>query len=197
MPSVMPSLASASRCPPPPCPAAGRRVRQASVLGGLCLALAACSLALDWRQVRPEGWGAALLMPCRPDQHERPLLLAGNTVKMGMLVCEADGQTFALSSAEVADPTQVGPALQALADAARANLKAPISAPAAMQVKGMTPHPLAGRWAWRGQLPDGRPVLAQVMLFSRGSRVYQATLIGPHVDPALAQTFFDAIELSP
>ena len=167
------------------------------VCGVFSVLALACSPVLDWRQARPEGWGVTLLMPCRPDHHERQVPLAKLQVRMGMLVCEADSHTYALVSAVLTDPAQVGPALLALSSATQANLRGRSGPPLAAQVKGMTPRPEAGRWQVQGHLPDGRPVTAQALVFARGMRVYQATVIGPRSDAARAQAFFDAIDLQP
>lgn len=166
----------------------------AALLAG---AATACSPALDWRQARPEGWSVALLMPCRPDAHERQLNLAGAAVVLGMLSCEADGHTFALASAELSDPSRVGPALRALAEAARANLQGQIDDRAPSPVKAMTPQPDAQRWHLHGALPDGRAVRAQTMVFAHGTRVFQATVIGARAGEATADVFFAAIEVRP
>lgn len=176
--------------------AGGSRLMRAGVCA-LVGMLAACSPALDWRQARPHAWGVVLLMPCRPDQHERLVPLADLQVRLGMLVCEADGHTYALATALLAEPAQVGPALLALASAARANLQGRAGPTLPAQVKGMTPRPEAGQWQLQGSLPDGRPVTAQALVFAHGMRVFQATVIGPRTDLAMAQAFFGAIEIPP
>jgi hypothetical protein len=164
-----------------------------AVLAGLVLA--GCSPTLDWRQVRPEGWGLVASWPCRPTLQVRPVALAGPAVELGLLSCSAGGHRFAIASADVADPARVGPALQALGAAARANVQGVIESERAASVSGMTPQPAARWWRVQGQLPDGAPVREQVLLFAQGMRVFQATLVGPVADDTLARTFFDAIEL--
>ena len=165
---------------------------------GICaaaLGLSACSPPLDWRQVRPEGWGLVLAMPCRPAAQTRQVALAGPTVELHLLACAADGHTFAVVSADVADPRRVGPALLALAAAARANVQGTASRDRPAAVAGMTPQPAARRWRLSGQLPDGQSVQEQVLVFSHGTRVFRATLAGPVAGDALAAAFFDAIEV--
>jgi hypothetical protein len=160
-----------------------------AVLAGLVLA--GCSPTLDWRQVRPEGWGLVASWPCRPTLQVRPVALAGPAVELGLLSCSAGGHRFAIASADVADPARVGPALQALGAAAQGVIESERAA----SVSGMTPQPAARWWRVQGQLPDGAPVREQVLLFAQGMRVFQATLVGPVADDTLARTFFDAIEL--
>ena len=52
-------------------------------------------------------------------------------------------------------------------------------------------------WRLRGQLPDGTPVTEQAMVFAHGLRVFQATVVGPQADDALARSFFEKIEVRP
>ena len=175
--------------------------RLASPLAARCavvfaaLMAGACSPVLDWRQVRPEGWGLAALMPCRPDQQQRQVALAGQAAALGLWVCSTGGHTFALASVEVAEPARVGPVLQALAAAAQANVQAQVLFQQAASVPGMTPHPAALRLQLVGRMPDGRPVQEQVLVFSHGLRVFQAVALGPDMGPAQAAPFFDAIEI--
>ena len=166
-----------------------------AVLGSLLWALAACSPTLDWRQVRPEGWGLVASWPCRPTLQVRPVALAGPAVALGLLSCSAGDHRFAVASADVADPARVGPALQALGAAAQANVQGVIESERAAVVPGMTPQPAARWWRVQGRLPDGQPVREQVLVFAQGMRVFQATLVGPLADEALAKAFFDSIEL--
>jgi hypothetical protein len=161
------------------------------------LLLAACSAALDWRQVQPDGWSLVAALPCKPASQQRQLALAGQAVVLTMLACSADGHTFALASAELGDPARVGPALLALGQSAQANVQARVVSEQAATVPGMTPNPAARRWLLRGRLPDGQAVAEQVQVFAHGTRVFQAALIGAQADDARAAPFFDAIRVLP
>lgn len=158
--------------------------------------LAACSPALDWRQLRPDGWGLAVSLPCRPADVVRQVPLAGAPVELRLLACSADGHTFAMASADMADPARVDPALQALGAAALANVQGRVDAEQAAAVPGMTPYPGARRWQVIGRLPDGAAVQEQVLVFAHGLRVFQATVVGPRADREMAQPFFDSIEVA-
>ncbi len=168
------------------------RLIGAIVLLGL---LVACSPSLDWRQMRPEGWGLSLDMPCRPASQTRAVPLAGSPVELTLLVCHVGEHTFAVASADLADPARVGPALSALGQAALANVQGRIDREQAANVKGMTPHAAARHWWLTGRLPNGQVVVEQVLVFAHGPRVFQMTLIGPSVDERLAQPFFAALEV--
>lgn len=155
--------------------------------------LTACTPALDWREVRPEVSGAVLLFPCKPSVEARPVMLAGASVPMRLVVCRADGVTWAVSYADVTDPTRVAPAIEALQAAARNNLGGMVETQRPWQVKGMTPNPLAQRMRVRGKLPNGEAVVQETGFFSRGTWVFQATAMGERLDGEAVATFFDSI----
>ena len=174
------------------------RARHAAARGLLlALLLAGCSPVLDWRQLQPEGWSLSAALPCKPASQQRQVALAGQRVALTLLACSADGHTFGLASADVANPLQVGPVMQALGQAAQANVQGRIEADQPAQVPGMTPHAAARRWRLEGRLPDGQAVAEQVLVFAHGTRVFQATLIGPQADEARAGPFFDALKVLP
>lgn len=165
----------------------------------LCVALAgllsSCSPELDWRETRIGAAGLRASFPCRPGKQVRSLPLAGAPVTLTLLACRAAGVTFAISHADVGDPARVGPALLALRASVEANVAA--SSAAALgatpwQVPGMTPQPASGRWSLRGRLPDGAALRVETAVFSRGTQVVQATLLGPAEDPAGGKAQSDA-----
>jgi hypothetical protein len=158
----------------------------------------ACTPDLNWREVRPEGTGLAVLLPCRPAGHARQLNLAGIAVEMSLFACTAGGATYAVGSADVGYPHLVGRALEELATAAARNITAagPQSV-ASVNVSGMTPQPRAARWALAGQLSDGRRVQEHVAVFARGSRIYQATVVGTQIDAEAVESFFGSLRLLP
>lgn len=159
--------------------------------------IGACTQAADWREVRPPGWALTMVMPCRPASHVRQVPLPGAAIELMLFACSDQEHTFAVSSALLADPASVGPALAQLSTAARANVRGqePTDQPAA--IPGMTPQAAARRWRMAGTLPDGRTVVEEVVVFSHGLRVYQATVLGPSAGPALAAPFFDGLRVAP
>lgn len=171
--------------------AAGRLVRLAVLSAGL----AACTPAMNWREVRPADSQAVALFPCKPDNHARRVMLAGAEVSMQLASCTASGHVYALSHADVGQADRVTPALQALARAAADNIGGQATRIGAQSVPGMAAHPLAQRWAVTGQRADGSPIEAQVAVFTRGSRVYQASVVGPMIDRDASTVFFEALKL--
>ncbi|MCM5678522.1 hypothetical protein M8A51_03135 [Schlegelella sp. S2-27] len=159
------------------------------------VALAACSPALDWRQVRPEDAGIEALFPCKPLTHARTVPLAGQPTRMMLHACSRGGLTFALTHAELQDPARVTPALGELRAAAAANLDGTERVVGAMQVPGMTPNPQALRLEVQGRRPDGSPLVQQVALFTKGTRVYQASVIGTRLPQEAVDSFFTGLRL--
>ena len=165
------------------------------------LAAAACTPALNWREVRPEGFGLTALFPCRPSVYARKLVLAAAQVELVLQACTADGQTWALASAELRDPLQIAPALDELFTAASKNIAASSVAATPLAVAGATPNLASRRAALRGHLPNGQAVNEQVAVFARGTRVFQATVVGAELPANLhadsAEIFFAGLRFTP
>jgi hypothetical protein len=163
--------------------------------GFAALVLAACSPALNWRETRLAEGDVTALFPCRPERFARDVQLAGSAVKMVLLSCEAAGATYGLGQADMADAGKVHAALGELRRSAAANVGGTAERIAALEVPGMTPNPLAERVAIAGHGRDGAPLVEQAGFFSRGTRVFQATVFGPKLDGEGVDTFFAGLKL--
>lgn len=160
---------------------------------GLAL-VAGCAPSLDWRELTVEGSGASALFPCRPENRVRQVNLAGMSVQMHLASCTAGGFNFALSHLDVGDPVRAEQALEQLQLITAANMGGTPTAIGPCNVPGMTPSPRARRLAVKGVRDDGSPVEAEAIYFSRGAVVYQATLVGGHLDKEAADTFFASLK---
>lgn len=159
--------------------------------------VAACTPTLNWRDVRPAGSGVQLLLPCKPDTQERTVALAGSPVRLTLTVCRAADQVWALAHADVVDPARVGPALAALQAGAAANLGASAATWAPQPVPGATPQPGSGRARLQGQRPDGQAAQMQVLVFARGTQVFQASVVGPALAKEAVDAYFKSIRFPP
>ena len=166
------------------------------VMGAATIGLAACSPTYDWRDVRPAEAGVQLLFPCKPRTEARQVTLAGQPLRMTMVACEAGGSMFGLAFADAGDPARVAPALAALRQAQAGNLGAPARSLGAAVVNGADPSPAPERVQVDGRFPDGTAVRQQLVYFARGSRVYQAAVMGGATAEA-ASTFFEGIRAAP
>lgn len=172
------------------------RLRMPAVVLVIAASMAACSPQMNWRDVHAEGTDLSAVFPCRPDRHARRVWLAGATASMHMYVCAAGDVTFALSVVEVDNPSRVGPALAQLRALAVDNIGGTQPQMQALQVPGMTPNPESVRLRVAGRLPDAAPVHLQAALFSKGLRVFQATVIGAALTEEATQPFFSGLKLS-
>ncbi|MEJ6006045.1 hypothetical protein WG899_10845 [Paucibacter sp. AS339] len=138
----------------------------------LALALAACSPALDWREVRPAGSGILAVFPCKPQINARPAT-AAEPSSMGLAECKASDLSFSLAWAELPDPQLVTPALLQMRQSLAGKLHAEVAASQPVSVPGMTPNPEA-----QVQTLVGGSQQARMAVFSRGLRVYQVVMLG-------------------
>ena len=162
----------------------------------VCMALAACSPAFNWREVRPEGTGLNLLLPCKPDKAEKVVPLGGRATSLSMLGCDAGGATFAVAVADVGDAAQAAPVLALWQDLTLANMKA---APGSRQPLALKiPGALAGlpvvRFQAQGRRADGTAVSGQAAYFAQGSQLFQVVMYAPQIAPDVAETFFSSLK---
>lgn len=171
--------------------------RLAAVVGAT--AMAACTPTLDWRDVRdPQGhWTAQL--PCKPVTVTRSVTLGSQTIPMTLMACEAGGTTWALATADVHDPAQVGPALALLRPSVGERLAQvqPVAAAASWTPPGATPQPAAGTWHGRGRTPDARTLEVYSAAASRGTVVLLATAMGEKLAPQARAEFIASVRFTP
>ena len=160
------------------------------------LALAGCSPALNWREVRPEGTGLALLLPCKPDKAQKVVPLGGQPTQLSMLGCDADGATFAVAIADVGDPLQTASVLALWQDLTLANMKATSESrqPLPLKIPGASPATPVTRLQAQGQRADGTAVDGQAAYFAQGSQLFQVVMYAPRIAPEVAETFFSSLK---
>lgn len=167
-----------------------------------CAALVVgCAPALDWRETRLPGPGLEATFPCRPVGQTRQIELAGRSVAMHLHGCETGGRTFAVGWADVADPSAVGPVLEALRRANAAKAGGQVVRPVADWTlpRGATPQAAAGRWQLRVPGVEGAALAMDTAVFARGTWVVQASVIGLERDLGAAEPwapFFDGLRFS-
>ncbi len=157
--------------------------------------VSACTPALDWREVRLDGGLLTALFPCKPLDQTRDASLLERRLAMHLQSCQAADANFAVSYADVGDPADVAPALARMQAALAANLGAAPTARLPYRVAGMTPGEQSVRLRLRGRLPDGTGAEGQAVFFARGTRIYQAVVLGRRADAEAADTFFDSLRL--
>ena len=160
------------------------------------LSLAACSPTFNWREVRPEGTGLSLLLPCKPDKAQKVVPLGGQATSLSMLGCDAGGVTFAVAVADVGDAAQAGPVLAQWQTLTLANMKAAPSSqqPLTLKIPGVSPGLPVARLQAQGQRADGTAVSGQAAYFAQGSQLFQVVMYAPRIAPDVAETFFASLK---
>lgn len=158
--------------------------------------LAACVPTLNWREIQPEGSELFAMFPCKPERFARGVQLGGTKVEMRMSSCVVNGVTYAVAHASIAEPAKVAVAMTELRAAITANIAGSASELGAVSVPGMTPNPLAQRVTLKGHGADGEALQEQAVFFAKGLRVYQASIVGPKIDPEAADTFIAGLRFA-
>lgn len=159
------------------------------------VAVSACTPALDWREVRPEGVRATALFPCKPQHHRRSVTVREAALPMQLVACSAAGRSFGVAYVDVASSSEVDAALVAMAASANANLTQADIKSSPLSIPGMTPNAKAALISSRGVASTGAQVQLDVGVFAKGLRVYQATAFGANLERDVADTFFSGIRL--
>jgi len=173
----------------------GRRAAWVLSLGLVGSVLTGCAPSLDWRETKPDDSDAIAMFPCKPTTDARMVNLAGARVRMVLVACRAGDVTWALAFADVADPAKVTQALQDLRTSNAGNLGGTPTVAGPMRLAGMTPNPQAERVQVQGRLPGGEAVRLESGFFARGTKVYQAMVMGKSIDAEALATFFDGLKL--
>lgn len=169
-----------------------------SLLGpGLAAALVACSPTYNWREVRLPQDGLRLMLPCKPDSGSRRLMLAGQSVDVHMIGCEADATMFTLAYADMADADKANSALSEWKGIMLDNLQ---GKPGAAQESGYSvkavPAPIPAVLVnTAGRSADGGMLKAQAIWFVRGARLYHGLALGKQLKMDAVDNFFSGIEL--
>jgi hypothetical protein len=180
-----------------------------AVLLALAMALAACSPAFNWREVRPDNTRLSLLLPCKPDKAQKTVPLGGQLTVLAMLGCDAGGATFAVAVADLGDAAKAAPVLAQWQSLTLANMKAaPAGAGTGPGVTQVVPFKLPGASAEpapllvsaQGQRTDGTAVTGRAAYFAQGSQVFQVVMYSGTTTPKrnaaaeAAETFFAGLK---
>ncbi|UXH77931.1 hypothetical protein [Roseateles amylovorans] len=140
------------------------------------MGLTACSPALNWREISPDGAALQLMFPCKPDREERQQPgPGGRSLSLHTLSCEARGWQFSLTWTDLGDPSAVPPALRRMTEGLAQQLSSQASAPLAL--RGMTPDPSSRQQTLVARPGQPAQVVRQAV-FARGGRVYQLLMQG-------------------
>lgn len=153
-------------------------------------ALAGCSPALDWREVRLEAAPLKIMMPCKPEQGSRQVAMGGRPVALDALACEAGGSTFAVLSADVGGPANADASLRQWQAASLATMRGGTVRETRFVPGGALDLPRSVQVVANGSRPDGQAVEAQVAYFARGNHVFQAAVYSERLQAQATEPFF-------
>lgn len=157
--------------------------------------LTGCGPTLNWRDVTIGATPLRALFPCKPDEAERTVPLAGVAQQMTMRSCNAGGTTFAVGHARLADPALAATALAQWRDATlvglgpqpgAVSLQPPPQSPALPQLLSLR----ATRDATRKPVQN-----LQGMWFARGPDVFAALVFAPSLAGDVTEPFFAGLRL--
>jgi len=168
--------------------------RTLAALLAIGCAAAACSPTFNWREVRTPQGGLAAMLPCKPENGERMVPMAGREVNLQDLSCSTGGATFALLTDDVEDPARANEALAQWKSATLANLHSASARESAFLPSGARKLPQAIQVVASGQRADGSKVESQAAYFARGSRVFQAVVYADQLKPDAVEPFFSALK---
>ena len=168
-----------------------------AVLGAL--ALAACSPAFNWREVRPDNTRLSFLLPCKPDKAEKVVPLGGQPTTLAMLGCDAGGATFAVAVADLGNTQSAASAAPVLARWQQLTLDNMQADPAtlahlALKVPGSAGEPPVVRVQAQGRRVDGSAVTGQAAYFAQGTQVFQVVMYAAKPNLEVADTFFSSLK---
>ncbi len=173
---------------------------RAALLAGACLLAAACSPALNWREVALGGAAMAALLPCKPEHAVRAVELgAGRRADLALWSCDADGATFAVSHMAAPEPADAAAALQQWRAAVLVRMQAgeARATPEPFVPPGALALPSSVRLQAAGRRGDGSPVTADAVWFARPEggavRLYHAVVYAPVARPQVAAAFFSGL----
>lgn len=160
------------------------------------MALAACSPAFNWRDVRLENSRVSLLLPCKPDKAQKTVPLGGQPTALTMTGCDAGGATFAVAVADLGDAVKTTLVLAQWQALTLSNMKAAPQATELVLLKlpGAASQAPAVLVKAQGRRADGSAVTGQAAYFAQGSQVFQVVLYGTKISPDVSETFFSSLK---
>ena len=162
-----------------------------------CLFFAACSPALNWREITLQDTSITALLPCKPDASRRKIKLAGQDVDMFMQSCQADGATFAVAHVSLPDTGQVPAALAHWQRATWAHVA--VMSPTPNLIPSLLQESAAAGprtwWLGKGQRSNGEAVEVSAVWVVQGRSLVQAAIYAPLSQSRWREPFFDGLKL--
>ncbi|MET3135426.1 hypothetical protein AAKU55_005736 [Oxalobacteraceae bacterium GrIS 1.11] len=164
-------------------------------------AISACSPKFDWRDYRSNDAPFTAQFPGKPATFTRPVDLDGMTVNMTMTAAEVDGATFAVGSAEVADPAKARAALLAMKTALVKNIAGTVKSEktaSAVASSGAASSQKSSIDLEASGTQNGAAMLLSARFVAQDKRIYEIIVVGPekHVARENVDTFIGSVKLN-
>lgn len=178
-----------------------RHAARMAVLAAAML-LAACSPEHDWREVRAEDAGYAVMLPAKPATMTRPIHLETMRVDMSMQGAQAGGVSYTVGAVRLPDgePATRERALAAMRAAMVRNIGGTerTARPIVVAMIDATGRQVGTAEGVEveavGRMRDGEAVLL-ARFVGVGARAWQAVVLGPRPDREQAALFLDSFRL--
>jgi hypothetical protein len=165
--------------------------------------LSGCGPEYNWREVRPDGQGYAVLLPGKTADMQRSINLDGLTVTMNMHGAQAEGNSFVVATVRLPDaqPQTQRKAIEAMRAGMVRNIAGTehdvraLDVPVVDAAGHALGHEVATRVEARGQ-SRGKPMSLIAAFLARGDRAVQAVVVGEHLDRGQANTFVESLRLT-
>jgi hypothetical protein len=167
------------------------------LIGCLVGVLAACSPALNWRDVQPDDTALSLLLPCKPDVAQQTVPMGGMPTVLTIRGCDAGGATFAVAVADIGSASAVMQVLSQWQDVTLAGIKAGAGGVqrVAARVPGASGAPAPMLVKALGQRADGSAIHSRAMYFAQGTQVFQVMMLASTPSPDAEDMFFSSVKL--
>jgi len=130
------------------------------------LGLSACQPSLNWRNVQMPETTLSFELPCKPDKTTKPVSMAGQTLELSVVGCEAGDAVWAVMSAKLSADADCTELLKGWRQATLQNMRANQIEDATWMPARMTALPGALRLKAIGTTAKGEPVRAHAVWFA-------------------------------
>jgi len=166
----------------------------------LAVLLSACSPALDWRDYRSPDAPFTALFPGKPSVLTREINLDGQKVQLTMTASEAEGNTFAIGTAVMANAALAQAALPAMQAALLRNINGQVSketASSASHISSTGSHLQTSLEMAATGSRNGQPVQLSARFVARDTRIFQIVIVGDasKLSRENIDTFMDGVKL--
>ena len=130
------------------------------------MGLSACQPSLNWRNVQMPETTLSFELPCKPDKTTKPVTMAGQTLELSVVGCEAADAVWAVMSAKLSADADRTELLKGWRQATLQNMRANQIEDATWMPARMTALPGALRLKAIGTTAKGEPVRAHAVWFA-------------------------------